>query len=73
MTDTDQPGEREYDRLLSDRPLELFFNAGDFALEAAGMPFSVIDLDRAGNTVAVLLHPFIALLYHRKHLFPLPF
>jgi hypothetical protein len=73
MTDTDQPGEREYDRLLSDRPLELFFNAGDFTLKTSGMPLSVIDFDCARDTVAVLLHPFIALLYHRKHFFPLPF
>ena len=52
------------DPLLSHRPLEFLFNAGHFTLETAGIALSVIDFDGAGNTVAILLHPLIALLHH---------
>jgi hypothetical protein len=39
--------------LLPHCALECLFNAGNFALEAPRMAFSVVDFDRTGNTVAI--------------------
>lgn len=64
--------DKEWDRLLFNRPLELFFDTGDFAPEAVRMALSVVDFDRARNTVAIFFHPLITLLDHREDLFPLP-
>jgi hypothetical protein len=59
--------------LLPHCSLECLFNAGNFALEAPRMAFSVVDFDRTGNTVAILLHPLITFLHYRKDLLPFTF
>src|SRR5262249_59674043 len=59
--------------LLLDRSLQLLFDAGNLCDEPASVPFSIINLDAAGNSVAVLLHPFIAFAHNRKDVVPLPF
>src|SRR5262245_2289921 len=59
--------------LLLDRSLQLFFDAGNFCDEPASVPFSIINLDAAGNPVTVFLHPLIALPDNSKDVVPLPF